>query len=150
MKRKEKKIKKTLIQTQQPKDDNVNANNNNLTLLVEPNFSGKTYLMWKFFSRILDKDFYIINKSPPEQYSKTKIKIKEKSFEFKPLNEYENDMVVFDNNLGSSSSKFLNQFCIRGRNKNLDIYYQSQSFFDLSKRRIGKNSNKIILFNQTK
>ena len=79
------------------------VNNNNRTLLVGPSFSVKTCLMLKFLSRILDRDIYIITKSPPEQYSK--IKIKEISDEIKPLNEYENGVVVFDDILGSSNNK---------------------------------------------
>ena len=115
--------------------------------MVGPSFSGKTYLMLKILSRIPDRDIYIITKSPPEQYSK--IKIKEISDEIKPLNEYENGIIVFDDILGSSNSRFIDQFFIRGRHNNLDIYYLSQSYFDLPKRTKRNNSNKIILFNQT-
>ena len=126
-----------------------NGNNNNRTLLVGPSFSGKTYLMLKILSRISDRDIYIITKSPLEQYTNSKIKIKEINDESKPLNEYENGIIVFDDILGSSNSRFIDQFFIRGRHNNLDIYYLSQSYFDLPKRTIGNNSNKIILFNQT-
>ena len=134
---------------QQPIIENGNNNNNNRTLLVGPSFSGKTYLMLKILSRISDRDIYIITKSPPEQYTNSKIKIKEISDEIKPLNEYENGIIVFDDILGSSNSKFMDQFFNRGRHNNLDIYYLSQSYFDLLKRTIRNNSNKIILFNQT-
>ena len=123
--------------------------NNNRTLLVGPSFSGKTYLMIKILSRISDRDIYIITKSPPEQYTNSKIKIREISDEIKPLNEYENGIIVFDDVLGSTNSRFIYQFFIRGRHNNLDIYYLSQSYFDLPKRTIRNNSNKIILFNQT-
>ena len=125
------------------------ANNINRTLLVGPSFSGKTHLMLKILSRIPDRDIYIITKSPPEQYTNSEIKIKEISDEIKPLNEYENGIIVFDDILGSSISRFIDQFFIRGRHNNLDIYYLSQSYFDLPKRSIRNNSNKIILFNQT-
>ena len=129
---------------QQPKIEN-----NNRTLLVGPSFSGKTYLMLKILSRIPDRDIYIITKSPPEQYINSKIKIKEIGDEIKPLNEYENGIIVFDDISGSSNCRFIDQFFIRGRHNNLDIYYLSQSYFDLPKRTIRNNSNKIILFNQT-
>ena len=134
--------------------ENVNTSqqskfeNNNRTLLVGPSFSGETYLMLKILSRMSDRDIYIITKSPPEQYTNSKIKIKEISDEFKPLNEYENGIIVFDDVLGSSNSRDIDQYFIRGRHNNLDIYYLSQSYFDLPKRTI-RNSNKIILFNQT-
>ena len=139
---------KITISHQQPIIENGN-NNNNRTLLVGPSFSGKTYLMLKILSRMIDRDIYIITKSTPEQYSNSKIQIKEISDEIKPLNEYENGIIVFDDILGSSNSRFIDQFFIKGRHNNLDIYYLSQSYFDLSKRTIRNNSNKIILFNQT-
>ena len=110
------------------------VNNNNRTLLVGPSFSGKTYLMLKILSRIPDRDIYIITKSPPEQYSNSKIKIKEISDEIEPLNEYENCVIVFDDILGSSNSEYIDQYFTRGRHNNWEIYYLSQSYFDLPKR----------------
>ena len=150
-----KKRKNNLVQNeitishQQPIIEHDNNNNNNRSLLVGPSFSGKTYLMLKILSRMPDRDIYIITKSPPEQYTNSKIKIKEISDEIRPLNEYENGIIVFDDILGSSNSRFIDQFFIRGRHNNLDIYYLSQSYFDLPKRTIRNNSNKIIFFNQT-
>ena len=105
--------------------------------------------MLKILSRIPNRDIYISTKSSPEQYTNSKIKIEEISDEIKPLNEYENGIIVFDDVLGSSNSRFIDQFFIRGRHNNLDIYYLSQSCFDLPKRTIRNNSNKNILFNQT-
>ena len=46
-------------------------------------------------------------------------------------------------------SRDIDQYFIRGRHNYLDIYYLSQSYFDLPKRTIRNNSNKISLFNQT-
>ena len=137
------------ISHQQPIIENGKNNNNNRTLLVGPSFSGKTYLMLKILSRMIDREIYIFTKSPPEQYTNSKIKIKEISDEIKPLNEYENGSIVFDDILGSSNSRFIDQLFIRGRHNNLDIYYLSQSYFDLPKRTIRNNSKKIILFNRT-
>ena len=77
--------------------------------------------MLKILSRMIDRDIYIITKSPPEQYTNSKITIKEISDEIKPLNEYENGIIVFDDNLGSSNSRFIDQFFSRGRHNNLDI-----------------------------
>ena len=135
---------------EKPKTDKINTEKNNRTLLVGCSFSGKTYLMLKILSRIPpERNIYIIAKSPPEQYSNTKIKVKEISDEIKPLNEYENAVIVFDDVLGSSNSKHIDQFFIRGRHSNLDIYYLSQSYFDLPKWTIRNNSNKIFLFFQT-
>ena len=105
--------------------------------------------MLKVLSRIPNRDVYIVNKSPPEQYSNSKIKIKEISVEIKPLSDYEIAIIVSDDILGSSSSKLIDQYFIRGRHNDLDFCYLSQSYFDLPKRTIRNNSNKIILFNQT-
>ena len=129
----------------QPKIEN---NNNNRTLLVGPSFSGKTYIILKILSRIPERDVYIITKPPPEQYFNSKIKNKEICVEIIPLNEYENGMLVFDDILGSSNSRFIDQSFVRGRHDDLDIYYLSQSHFALPKKTIRNNSNKIILFNQ--
>ena len=105
--------------------------------------------MLQILSRISNRDIYIITKSPLEQYTNSKIKTKEISDEIKPLNEYKNGIIVFDDILGSSNCRFIDQFFIRGRHNNLDIYYLSQSFFDLPKRTIRNIGNKFILFNQT-
>ena len=137
------------IVLEKPIIDNVDNNNNNRTLLVGPFFWCKTYLMLKILPQIPNRDIYIMTKSPPEQYSSSKIKIKEISDEIKPLNEYENAIIVFDDILGSSNSRFMDQFFIRGRYNNLEFFYLSQSYFDLPKRTIRNNSNEIILFNQT-
>ena len=111
--------------------------------MVGPSFSGKIYLMLEILSRLPpDQDNYIITKSPSEQYSNSKIKIKEISVEIKPLNEYENATIVFVNILGSSNSRDIDQFFIRGRHNILDIYYLSQSYFDLPKGTIRNKSNK--------
>ena len=77
---------KTTVSYQQPKTENGNNKNNNRTLLVGPSFSCKTYLMFKISSRIPDRDVYIITKSPEEEYSNSKTKIKEISDEIKPVN----------------------------------------------------------------
>ena len=53
--------------------------------------------MLEIFSRIQpDRYIYIIIKSPPEQFSNSKIEIKEIKEEIIPLNEYEIAIIVFD------------------------------------------------------
>ena len=134
---------------EKPKTDNVSTENNNRTLLVGCSFSGKTFLMLKILSRIPpERIIYKITKLLPEQYSNSKVKINEISDEIKPPNEDENAVIVFHDVLGSSNSKYRDKFFIRGRHNNLDIYCLSQSYFDLPKRTIRNNSNKIFLFNQ--
>ena len=116
--------------------------------MVGPSCSGKTYLVLKFLSRTPDRDIYIITKSPPEQYSNSKIKNKEIGEEIEPLDEYENAIIVFDDILGSSNSKYTDQYFIRSRYNNLDMYYLSQSCFDLPKKQ-NEIIVTLILFNQT-
>ena len=70
---------------------------------------------------MIDRDIYMITKSIPEQYTNSKIKIKEISDEIKPLNEYENGIIVIDDILGSSNSRFIDQFFIRGRHNSSDF-----------------------------
>ena len=86
----EKLRKNNLIQNEitffhhKPTIENGNNINNNRTLLVGPSFSGTTYLRLKNLSRIPDRDFYIITKSPPEQYTNSTIKFKELTEGIKP------------------------------------------------------------------
>ena len=105
--------------------------------------------MLKILSRIPIRYVYKITKPPPEQYSTSKIKIKEIGEEIKPLSEYKNAIIVFDDILGTSNSKYIDHIFIGGRHNNLDIYYLSEFYFDLPKRTIRNNSSKIILFYQT-
>ena len=92
-------------------------------LIVGPCFTGITQLILKVFSRIRDRYIYIFTKSPPGQYSTSKIKVKENSEEIKPLNEHESALIVFDDLLGSSSCKYIDKIF---RHHNLDIFCLSQ------------------------
>ena len=56
---------------------------------------------------------------------------------------------IFDVILGSTNNKNIEQFFTTGWHIIQKIYYLSQSNFDLPKRTIRNNSNKIILSNQT-
>ena len=84
--------------------------------------------MLKTFSGKPNRDVYVITKSPLEQYSKSKIKTKEIGEYIKPLNEYGNAIIVFEDILGSSNSRYLDQFFIRGKHISLEISYLTQSF----------------------
>ena len=57
-------------------------------------------------------------------------------------------IMVFNDILGTSNNKYLDQFFIRGSHNISDKYHLSQSLFDLPKKTKGNNSNKIILLNQ--
>ena len=97
---------------------------------------------------MVDRDDYSVTKCPLKQYSNSIIKMKEKGEEIKPLYEYENSVIVFDDVLCSTDSKNIDQFFIR-RQRNLNVFYLSQSYSHLPKRTISNISNKVILFNQT-
>ena len=71
--------------------------------------------MPKILSRIPDRDIFIFTKSLPEENLNSKIKINETGEEIKPLNEYENAIIVLVDILGTSNSKPIHQFFIRGR-----------------------------------
>ena len=69
-----------------------------------------------------NQDFYIMTMSPPEQYSNSKIKITEITDEIKTLNENKNSIIVFNDIIGSSNSRDLDQFSMRGRHKKIKIF----------------------------
>ena len=83
-------------------------------LIVGPPFSGKTHLMLKIFPGIPNQDIYIVTKSPLEQNYNSKIEI-ELGKKIKPRCENENTIIVVDDVLGTSNSKYIDQFLIRGR-----------------------------------
>ena len=105
--------------------------------------------MLKIVSWIADRVNFIITKSPPEQYSSSKIKIKETGDETKLLNEYKNATTVFDDILGATNSRYVDQFFIRGGHNNLYFYYLSHTYFVLLKRTMRNISNKINRFDET-
>ena len=73
-----------------------------------------------------NRAYYRITKSFPEQNSHTKVKLKEKGEEIKSINKYQKSVIVFDDFLGPSNAKNLDQFFIGGRHKHLDKFYLSQ------------------------
>ena len=136
------------------------CNNCNRTLIVGPSFCGKTHLLLNklLLIRLDDntRKIHIITRSP-EQYSNTallafgieieQVKVEE-DLKVKSIQDFQNCCVVFDDML-DTSQKLIDPFFTRGRHNDLDVYYLSQSYFDLPKRTIRNNSNIIILFQQT-
>ena len=72
----------------------------------------------------------------------------DEDLEDRTIQDFQNCCVVFDDRL-DSNQKVIDPFFTRGRHNDLDVYYLSQSYFDLPKRTIRNNSNIIILFQQT-
>ena len=143
-------------------DTDNNDNNCNRTLIVGPSFCGKTYLLLNKLQLIRldnpEQKICIITRSP-EQYNKIQIEDTpqaellrcvsvEEGLGDKSIQGFQNCCVVFDDML-DSNQKLIDPFFTRGRHNDLDVYYLSQSYFDLPKRTIRNNSNIIILFQQT-
>ena len=123
----------------------------NRTLIVGPSFCGKTYLLLnKIKLRRFDypdQQIKIITRSP-EQYENIDVEDVSVEEQITDFQDYQNCCVVFDDML-DSNQKLIDPFFTRGRHNDLDVYYLSQSYFDLPLRTIRNNSNIIILFQQT-
>ena len=122
-------------------------------MIVGPSFCGKTHLLLNKLQliRLYDKEkqIHIITRSPG-QYTNTKIEdiLVDEDLEDRTIQDFQNCCVVFDDML-DTSQKLIDPFFTRGRHNDLDVYYLSQSYFDLLKRTIRNNSHVIILFQQT-
>ena len=135
----------------QPKIDNVNNKNtivskfeNHRHVIIGPSNVGKTYYMLKVLEKIDNKrPIHIITRSP-NQYPNYKT-----SNEIKPINKYKGSIVIFDDMLGARNSCQIDEFFTRGRHEDLDVYYNSQSYFVLPRQSIRNNSDRLILFKQT-
>ena len=65
------------------------------------------------------------------------------------MNKYKGSVVIFDDMLGTTKSSQIDEFFTRGRHEDLDVYYNSQSYFALPRQTIKNNSDRLILFKQT-
>ena len=89
------------------------------------------------------RPIHIVTRSPNQNL------IFRTSNEIKPMNKYKGSVVIFDDMLGARNCSQIDEFFTRGRHENLDVYYISQSNFDLPRQSIRKNSYRIMLFKQT-
>ena len=91
----------------------------------------------------------IITRSP-EQYEKIQLEdvSVEEDLENRTIQGFQNCCNVLDDML-DSNQKLKDPFFTRGRHNDLEVYYLSQSYFNLPKRTIRKNSKIINLFQQT-
>ena len=134
------------------KDDNTD-NRCNRTLIVGPSFCGKTHLLLNKLRLIRledpEKQIHIITRSLG-QYNGLHKNASHISVEEDPghqsVQDFRNCCVVFDARLQSEINKSI---FTRGRHNLCDVYYLSQSYFDVPKRTIRMNSNIIILFRQS-
>ena len=122
-------------------------------MIVGQSFCGKTHLLLNKLQliRLYDKEkqIHIITRTPG-QYENIQLEdvSVEEDLEDRTIQDFQNCCVVFDDML-DSNQKLIDPFFTRGRHNDLDVYYLSQSYFDLPKRTIRNNSNIIILFRQT-
>ena len=101
-----------------------------------------------------EKQIKIITRSPGH-YKNAKLRIQredgslEEDLEDRTIQAFKNCCVVFDDML-DSNQRLIDPFFTRGRHNLCDVYYLSQSYFDVPKRMIIRmNSNIIILFRQS-
>ena len=114
------------------------------TLIDGRSGCGKTFLM---LSLLKDKNpdyVHIICKTDNQYLSK----YYDQSSEILPLENYGNKTIVFDGMLGSKEAKDFDAFFTRGRHQKLDIYYISQSWYELPKNTIRNNCSRHMLFPQ--
>ena len=78
--------------------------------------------MLKILPRMSNRVNIIITQSSLEHYSNSKIIIRELGDKIIPLSDYENAIPVFEHTLGSTKSRYIHQFFIRGRYNKLDIF----------------------------
>ena len=119
----------------------------NRTLIVGPSFCGKTHLLLNKLQLIRldnpEQQIKIMTRSL-EQYSNFELEETEgasqaellqcisveEDLEDRTVQEFQNFCVVFDDML-DSNQKLIDPFFTRGRHNDLDVYYLSQSYFDL-------------------
>ena len=135
---------KSVINNEKKRKVGDSVNNNNLTLIKGFSNCNKTYLKNRILFQKQEPNL-IITKSK-NQYPNIKAQT---SDEIEPLEKYENSIVVFDDMLLSKHESNINLLFIRGRHQNIDIYCISQSYFNLPKNTIRKNSKIIMFFKQT-
>ena len=131
----------------------------NRTLIVGPSFCGTTHLLNKLQLIRLDnpeQQIKIITRTP-EQYNEAALRYNnleieeievEEDLEDRTIQDFQNCCIVFDDML-DSNQKSIHPFFTGGRHNDLDVYYLSESYFDLPKRTISNNSNIMISFQQT-
>ena len=125
-------------------DDIVSTYENHRHVIIGPCNVGKTFYMLKVLEKIGDqRPIHIINRSP-NQYLNYKT-----SNEIKPIHKYKGSVVIFDDMLGAKNSSQIDEFFMRGRHENIDVYYISQSYFALPRQSIRNNIDRLILFKQT-
>ena len=118
------------------------ASENNRILIVGPSFCGKTHLLLNKLRLICledpERQIRILKRSPEQnEFIEVGDALRDVSVEENvgDLEEYSGCCVVFDDML-DSNQKLIDPFFTTGRHKFCDVYYLSQSFFDVPKRQL--------------
>ena len=117
--------------------------NKNRTLIIGFSNCGKTYLM--IYILLQKQEPIFLFRNSLNHFPNIKAQT---SDEIKPLQNYENSTIVFDDMLLSKQESNIDLFFTQGRHSNIDIHYISQSYFNLPKNTIRNNTN-IFFFKQT-
>ena len=113
-------------------------------LIIGRSGGGKSFLTLSLLKGKNPDDVYIICKTDNQYPSK----YLNQSSEILPLEDYGNKAIVFDDRLGSKEAKDIDAFFKSGRHQNLDIFYISQSWYELPENTIRKKCSRIMLFPQ--
>ena len=116
-------IKKQPITTVIPTTNESISHKTERTIICGYSGSRKTYLMNYILNKLNRDDVFIICRSKdqyPDRYFN-------QSTEIKPLEDYRNLTVIFDDMLCGKQSQEIDQFFTRSRYQNINIYYISQS-----------------------
>ena len=99
--------------------------------------------MSEIHEKICSKRHFQVKTRSPNQHPNYKT-----SNEIQPIDKYKGSVVIFDDMLGARSSSQIDEFFTRGRHENLNVFYLSQKFFGLPRKRIGNNSDRFILLKE--
>ena len=124
--------------------DSVNIKNENPTLIKKFSKCGKIFLMNHILQQKREP-FFMFTKSLNQNPN---IKA-QTSDEIESLEYYENNTVVFDEMLLSKQESIIDLLFTRSHLNDVDIYYNSQSYFHLPKITNRNICNIIILIKQT-
>ena len=115
------------------------------TLIMGRTWCEKTFLMLSLIKDENPDDVFIICKTDNQKPSKNL----NQSREILPLEDSGNTTFVIDDISGWKQAIGFDVFFTRGRHQDLDIYYISQSWYELLKNTIRNSCNRIMLFPQS-
>ena len=137
---------KVILAGKQKEDNSPNDSTfeNHAYAVIGPGNVGKKYYMLEVLEKIVNKRSITIITRSPNQYANYKT-----TADIKPINKYNGSVISFDDMLGARNNSQVDQFFMRGRHEDLDVYYINQRYFCLTRQSIRNNSDRLIMFKQT-